>query len=154
MFKYFIYMFLNFNYFSMDFNLFKIDNFLNLDSFNINKDHKEIDYFDEHKDLLNLFFINVFETLLFVISSIAFANIKIVLFFSVIFIILILYNMIFYIKQYILHILAISSIFLILFFLGTESIFIIIFSMVIVRLFTLFLIFNKLFNIWKENISY
>ncbi len=157
MFKFFIYSLLNFNCFSMnfDFSLLKIENLLNLDFFEKNNNEpKEIKTFDEHKDLLNLFFINIFESILFLLLVIIFANIKIVLFSSLMFIILILYNSIFYIKQYILHIIAIATVFLILFFLGAESIFIISLSMMIVRLFTLFLVFNKLFNIWKESDSY
>ena len=106
---------------------------------------------DVNEDLIAILFINILEFCLFLLVSLVVFNIKIVIFFTIIHVILILYNMFFYLKKYILHMSIILFIGFLLFVFGTENIFFLIFLMGIIRLFTIFLVFNKSFNLWKES---
>jgi hypothetical protein len=116
------------------------------------KNHtKEIDELDNNEPLLNLLFINIFEFILFFLLTLILGNMKIIFIFVFTYIMLILYNTFFFLGKYLIHTSIIFIIFTILFWFSTGNVFFIMFLMGILRLFTIFLVFNKIFNIWKES---
>jgi hypothetical protein len=127
--------------------LLNVNMFHNLDNKNI---HEEI---YAQNDVGSLLLINVSEFFSFLIFSLCYRNIKIIIFFTIIHIVLIIYNTIFFFKRYNLNFIIILIIANLLFFFGT-NIFLIILLMSCIRLFVIFLLFNKFFNLWKENNFY
>lgn len=160
MLKKFIYIYcLKFNYFSENINILKILENVNANTKNIinnllilNKDEKKNNILYENNSLLNLFYINIFELIVFLVCLLIFHNIKFILISVVIYVLLLNYNMFFFLGRYFIHMFTIITVFFILFFFGAENIALIGSLMVILRLFTIFLILSKLFSLLKENV--